>query len=76
MRRIGSGSSIPQINNYDIEPLVISFPESADQQAEVICKLEELSAETQRLESIYQRKITALDELKKSLLHKAFAGEL
>jgi type I restriction enzyme, S subunit len=26
MKKLGSGSSIPQINNYDIEPLLISFP--------------------------------------------------
>ena len=39
-------------------------------------RFEELSAETQRLESIYQQKLVALDELKKSLLHQAFAGAL
>jgi type I restriction enzyme S subunit len=33
-------------------------------------------AETQRLESLYQQKLAALAELKKSLLHQAFAGEL
>lgn len=33
-------------------------------------------AETQRLESIYQRKLAALDALKKSLLHQAFTGAL
>jgi len=32
--------------------------------------------ETQRLESIYQQKLTALDDLKKSLLHQAFSGNL
>ncbi len=31
--------------------------------------------ETQRLESIYQRKLAALDALKKSLLHQAFSGQ-
>lgn len=35
-----------------------------------------LREETQRLESIYQRKLAALDELKKSLLHQAFSGAL
>jgi type I restriction enzyme S subunit len=38
--------------------------------------IEALSSETQRLESLYQRKLAALDELKKSLLHRAFSGEL
>ncbi len=76
MRRIGSGSSIPQINNYDVEPLLIPFPDSLEQQAEVVGKVDELSAETQRLESIYQRKLEALEMLKKSLLHQAFTGQL
>jgi type I restriction enzyme S subunit len=76
MRLIGSGSSIPQINNYDIEPLVIHFPESINQQTEIVCKFEELSEETQRLESIYQQKLAALDALKKSLLDQAFTGQL
>jgi type I restriction enzyme S subunit len=33
-------------------------------------------AETQRLASLYERKHEALEALKKSLLHQAFAGEL
>ena len=33
-------------------------------------------AETQRLASLDQRKLAALDELKKSLLHRAFNGQL
>jgi len=45
-------------------------------QLEVVEELDELSEETQRLESIYQQKLAALDELKKSLLHRAFNGEL
>jgi type I restriction enzyme S subunit len=41
-----------------------------------VARFEELSAETQRLESIYQQKLAALDELKKSLLQQAFTGQL
>ena len=37
---------------------------------------EELSGETQILKSIYQQKLTALDDLKTSLLHQAFSGQL
>ena len=37
---------------------------------------DKLSEETQRLESIYRRKLAALEALKKSLLHQAFSGEL
>ncbi|HEY9844865.1 MAG TPA: hypothetical protein V6D03_01580 [Candidatus Caenarcaniphilales bacterium] len=35
-----------------------------------------LSAETQRLEGIYQQKLAALKKLKQSILQKAFTGEL
>ena len=41
-----------------------------------VAQFDELSEETQRLESLYQQKLTALDELKKSLLHLAFSGAL
>lgn len=33
-------------------------------------------AQTQHLASIYQRKLVALNELKKSILHQAFTGNL
>lgn len=46
-----------------------------DQKA-IVHKLNEMLKETQRLEALYQRKIELLDELKKSLLQQAFAGEL
>jgi type I restriction enzyme S subunit len=46
------------------------------QQNMIISKLDALSEETQRLEALYSRKIAALDELKKALLHRAFSGEL
>ncbi len=42
----------------------------------LVARFEELSTETQRLESIYRRKLDALDELKRSILHQAFNGEL
>lgn len=52
------------------------LPKSLEQQRVVASKLESVSSETQRLESLYQRKLAALDELKKSLLHQAFSGAL
>ena len=47
-----------------------------DIQKSVVIKLDELGLETNRLETIYQQKLTALAELKQSLLQKAFSGEL
>jgi len=51
------------------------IPKSAEQ-IQLVNKFGDLSSETQRLESIYQSKLTALTELKQSLLQKAFSGEL
>ena len=46
-------------------------------QEEVIIKqIQELRGKTQSLESNYQQELDALDELKKSILQKAFNGEL
>ena len=45
-------------------------------QIEIIGLVSTLRQETQRLESIYQQKLAALDELKQSLLHQAFTGQL
>lgn len=58
-----------------LEPYPISLPTLADQQ-KVVDTIIELESETQRLESIYQQKLGALEALKKSLLHQAFTGAL
>ena len=43
---------------------------------QIVSNLDDLDDETQHLESIYERKLAALDALKKSLLHQAFTGKL
>jgi type I restriction enzyme S subunit len=47
-----------------------------ERQQSTVTKLNALTEETQRLASIYQQKLAALDALKKSLLDQAFRGEL
>lgn len=49
---------------------------SIEVQQTIVLQLDALRAETQKLEAVYQKKITDLEELKKSILQKAFAGEL
>ncbi|MDA0737434.1 MAG: restriction endonuclease subunit S [Nitrospirae bacterium] len=46
------------------------------EQENIADTLDALSAETQRLARLYERKHAALEALKKSLLHQAFSGEL
>lgn len=53
----------------------ISFPKSLPEQKSIVAKLDALSAETRKLEAIYQQKLTDLEELKKSVLKSAFAGK-
>jgi type I restriction enzyme S subunit len=59
--------------NFKSTPLPIPSIQTQKSAVEIIHKINE---ETQRLESLYQRKLNALDELKKSLLHQAFSGNL
>ena len=58
-----------------IENYIIPYPESIEQKS-IVQKLDALSAESKKLEAIYQKKIEDLEELKKSILEKAFKGEL
>jgi type I restriction enzyme S subunit len=69
------GAALMQINIRDLRNLSLSFPPLAEQQP-MAAQLDALSAETQCLAALYERKLAALEELKKSLLHQAFAGEL
>lgn len=70
-----SGSSIPQLTVPMIKGYPISFPTLKEQKT-IVQKLKALSEETKKLEAIYQQKINDLEELKKSVLQKAFNGEL
>lgn len=45
-------------------------------QQEIVVRLDNFHVETKKLETIYQQKLANLEELKKSILQKAFAGEM
>jgi type I restriction enzyme S subunit len=70
-------SSVNQanINGTKLKTYPIPLPTLKEQKS-IVEKLDALSAETKKLETIYQQKINDLEELKKSVLQKAFAGEL
>ncbi|MGD0354933.1 MAG: restriction endonuclease subunit S [Dehalococcoidia bacterium] len=69
------GTTQPTISLRSIREVRFTVPPSHDHE-KLIAYLDVVSLETHRLESLYQRKSAALDELKKSLLQKAFNGEL
>ncbi|MDD2753750.1 MAG: restriction endonuclease subunit S [Candidatus Portnoybacteria bacterium] len=70
------GSGVPNLHLEEIREVVIPFPKSIKEQKSIVAKLDVLSVETKKLEAIYKQKLTDLEELKKSVLKKAFAGEL
>ena len=70
-------SSVNQanINGTKLKTYPIPLPSLKEQQT-IVHQLDALRAETQKLEAVYQKKLYDLEELKKSVLRKAFAGEL
>ena len=68
-------AGMPKVNREHLFEFRFYVPPVAEQR-EIAARLDELYEETHRLESLYQRKIVALDELKKSLLAEAFSGAL
>ncbi len=70
-----AGAVFASINKEDIENLEFFIPSFTEQKS-IVKKLDALSAETKKLEAIYKKKLADLEELKKSVLKKAFNGEL
>ncbi len=71
----GKGSAQDNINLATFENELYPFPD-IDTQMKIVNVLDELSSEVRQIEDIYSRKLVAIDELKKSLLHHAFKGQL
>ncbi|MDM5138800.1 restriction endonuclease subunit S [Aeromonas bestiarum] len=68
-------TNVSAIYFKDLKSLVIPVPPISEQK-KLSSKLAIIATETKRLESLYQRKIAALDELKQSLSQQAFSGQL
>lgn len=71
-----TGAAQPKLTQKALNSIPISIPMSPEAHAEIVGRIESFQEATQRLGSICKRKLTALEELKKSLLHEAFAGQL
>ncbi len=72
---LAAGAIVKNISGDLVKRTILPLPPLKEQQT-IVAKLDALSAETKKLESIYQQKINNLEELKKSILQKAFNGEL
>jgi type I restriction enzyme S subunit len=70
------GAAQPKLTQKALNSIPISIPKSVTERAKIVERIELLSGETRRLESLYERKLAVLEKLRKSLLDQAFSGEL
>ena len=73
LERASSGATMLNLSNKALGELPVAIPNLLVQN-HMLAQLEKLSEETQRLASIYQQKLAALESLKKSMLDQAFSG--
>lgn len=72
---VKKGAAYTGINIEDLRNLPVPLT-SRSVQSQIVRDLTAARAATRRIEEIYTRKLAALDELKQSLLHQAFSGQL
>ena len=63
------------VNQQDINRVPFCYPR-VERQDEIVQEMKDIDSEARNLESLYTRKLAALDELKQSLLQQAFSGQL
>ena len=68
-------AGMPKVNREHLFAFRFPLP-PVDQQKRIAANLDALSDEVRRFEVVVRGKLTALDELKQSLLHQAFSGQL
>jgi type I restriction enzyme S subunit len=69
------GATISRLYNSDLRRINISFP-NIKEQKQIVPNMVKLSEQTLQIELNYKQKLEDLEELKKSILQKAFSGEL
>ncbi len=70
------GATREAITKVQIENFIIYYPKDMNEQFEVLKELNIMKKNSQDLQTHYQQKLNNLEELKKSILQKAFRGEL
>lgn len=70
------GATVEHVNMKDIRAFKIYNLSSVEEQQRVVDQINVFQSEATRLEANYLKKLESLEELKKSILQKAFSGEL
>jgi len=76
LRQTANQAAQPVISYTTIKNVMLSFPTDTNEQRDIAARLDELEEHIDSVKNVYERKLAALDELKKSLLHRAFSGAL
>lgn len=71
-----SGMAQPKLNQAKLNLISIPLPTSLETQQQIVLQLDALSQQTNLLQEKYRQKLQNLEELRKSILEKAFKGEL
>jgi len=68
------GATREAITKVQIENFMISYPQDMDIQLKILEELDGIKIKSELLQTHYQQKLNNLEELKKSILQKAFRG--
>jgi|SRR5690554_4088563 len=71
-----TGSTLGGFNAKKLGEIILHYPENVDVQKHLIDEFVSLQDETNRIINLYNVKLSNLEELRKSILEKAFKGEL
>lgn len=76
IEKLQKGASYPAVTDGEVKSQLINYPKSLETQQQIVTQLDQLQEQTNILVTKYQQKLANLEELKKSILEKAFKGEL
>lgn len=72
----GTGATVTGIKSKLLKEILIPIPKNKNIQKRIVDEIDSLKERTKQLEKHYNQKLKNLEELKKSILQKAFSGEL
>ena len=70
------GATVQHVNLKDIRSLSIGALPSLEEQMNVVKRIDDLGEELGRATTVYKKQIASVEELRQSLLHQAFSGQL
>lgn len=76
LRSLARQAAQPVISNSSLKDLELAFPSDLDEQRKIVSELDDLKRQIDNIQTQYRAKLQDLDDLRQSLLQKAFAGEL